>query len=122
VTLQRWLNRRGGTVGDFVFPSRVDYLGHLSTQQCARLAFRAYGDLSPWLLGFGEPVKQQTVRSRPFSRRSMSASRTAGKSHSATVSRLSNLADITRCNATSRATSLSTAFALPSTPPAARSG
>lgn len=37
VTLQRWLDRRGGTVDDFVFPSRVDYLGHLSTRQYARL-------------------------------------------------------------------------------------
>lgn len=37
VTLQRWLDRRGGTVDDFAFPSRVDYLGHLSTRQYARL-------------------------------------------------------------------------------------
>nr|ALG05357.2 putative integrase [uncultured bacterium 5H7] len=32
VTLQRWLDRRGGTVDDFAFPSRVYYLGHLSTR------------------------------------------------------------------------------------------
>ena len=36
-TLERWLERRGGTLNDFVFPSRIDYLGHLSTRQYARL-------------------------------------------------------------------------------------
>lgn len=32
-----WLERRGGTVDDYVFPSRVDRTGHLSTRQYARL-------------------------------------------------------------------------------------
>lgn len=36
-SLTTWLERRGGTIRDFVFPSRVDYLGHLSTRQYARL-------------------------------------------------------------------------------------
>lgn len=36
-SLERWLHRRGGTIGDFVFPSRVDCLRHLSTRQYARL-------------------------------------------------------------------------------------
>lgn len=36
-SLKAWLDRRGGTIGDFVFPSRIDYLGHLSTRQYARL-------------------------------------------------------------------------------------
>jgi len=36
-SLTTWLARRGGTLRDFVFPSRVDYLGHLSTRQYARL-------------------------------------------------------------------------------------
>ena len=36
-TLLTWLNRRGGTVDDFIFPSRVNYMGHLSTRQYARL-------------------------------------------------------------------------------------
>jgi integrase len=36
-SLMAWLDRRGGTIRDFVFPSRIDYLGHLSTQQYARL-------------------------------------------------------------------------------------
>ena len=30
-TLLTWLNRRGGSVDDFIFPSRVNYMGHLST-------------------------------------------------------------------------------------------
>ncbi|MBR0551178.1 tyrosine-type recombinase/integrase [Stakelama marina] len=36
-SLTTWLDRRGGTIRDFVFPSRNDYLGHLSTRQYARL-------------------------------------------------------------------------------------
>ena len=36
-SLEAWLQRRGGTVLDFVFPSRIDYMGHLSTRQYARL-------------------------------------------------------------------------------------
>ncbi len=32
-----WLERRGGTVDDYVFSSRVDRTGHLSTRQYARL-------------------------------------------------------------------------------------
>lgn len=36
-SLRAWLDRRGGTIRDFVFPSRIDYLGHLSTRQYARL-------------------------------------------------------------------------------------
>ena len=36
-SLKIWLERRGGTIRDFVFPSRINYLGHLSTRQYARL-------------------------------------------------------------------------------------
>ena len=36
-SLKAWLDRRGGMIRDFVFPSRIDYLGHLSTRQYARL-------------------------------------------------------------------------------------
>ncbi|MGQ2940967.1 MAG: tyrosine-type recombinase/integrase [Blastomonas fulva] len=36
-SLLAWLERRGGTVDDYVFPSRVDRAGHLSTRQSARL-------------------------------------------------------------------------------------
>lgn len=35
--LLAWLERRGGSLGDFVFPSRVNRAGHLSTRQYARL-------------------------------------------------------------------------------------
>ncbi|WP_377299536.1 tyrosine-type recombinase/integrase [Rhizobium sp. SGZ-381] len=36
-SLLAWLPRRGGTVDDYAFPSRVDYADHLSTRQYARL-------------------------------------------------------------------------------------
>jgi len=36
-SLLAWLERRGGTVHDYAFPSRVDHAGHLSTRQYARL-------------------------------------------------------------------------------------
>ena len=36
-SLLAWLERRGGTVHDYTFPSRVDHAGHLSTRQYARL-------------------------------------------------------------------------------------
>ena len=32
-----WLERRGGLAGDYLFPSRVDHAGHMSTRQYARL-------------------------------------------------------------------------------------
>ena len=36
-SLTAWLERRGGSARDFLFPIWVDYLGHLSTWQYARL-------------------------------------------------------------------------------------
>lgn len=36
-SLLAWLERRGGTVGDYAFPSRVDQSHHMSTRQYARL-------------------------------------------------------------------------------------
>ena len=35
--LLAWLERCGGTIDNFAFPSRVDHSGHLSTRQYARL-------------------------------------------------------------------------------------
>jgi site-specific recombinase XerC len=32
-----WLERRGGTLDDFIFPSRIDHADHISTRQYARL-------------------------------------------------------------------------------------
>ena len=45
-SLLAWLDRRGGTVDDYVFPSRVDHNGHLSTRQYARLVHE-------WVTGVG---------------------------------------------------------------------
>ena len=36
-TLIAWLERRGGSVNEYLFPSRVDRQGHMSTRQYARL-------------------------------------------------------------------------------------
>jgi integrase len=41
-----WLERRGGAVDDFVFPSRVDHSRHISTRQYARL-------VDEWVTGIG---------------------------------------------------------------------
>lgn len=52
-SLLAWLDLRQGTVTDFLFPSRVDCLGHLSTRQYARLVsewVRAIG-LNDWEYG-----------------------------------------------------------------------
>lgn len=45
-SLLAWLESRGGTVDDYVFPSRVDHHGHLSTRQYARL-------VDEWVTGVG---------------------------------------------------------------------
>jgi integrase len=36
-TMRAWLERRGGALNDYVFPSRNDYMDHMSTRQYARL-------------------------------------------------------------------------------------
>ena len=36
-SLMTWLERRGGGIDDFVFPSRIDRSAHMSTRQYARL-------------------------------------------------------------------------------------
>jgi site-specific recombinase XerC len=41
-----WLECRGGTIDHFVFPSRVDKTGHVSTRQYARL-------VDEWVAGIG---------------------------------------------------------------------
>ncbi|WP_068862224.1 tyrosine-type recombinase/integrase [Erythrobacter dokdonensis] len=45
-SLLAWLERRGGTVDDYVFPSRVNRDRHLSTRQYARL-------VDEWVTGIG---------------------------------------------------------------------
>ena len=37
VSLLTWLERRGGTVSHYAFPSRIDHAGYMSTRQYARL-------------------------------------------------------------------------------------
>ena len=36
-TLLSWLERRGGSTSEYLFPSRIDHAGHMSTRQYARL-------------------------------------------------------------------------------------
>ncbi|KQN73547.1 tyrosine-type recombinase/integrase [Sphingomonas sp. Leaf62] len=45
-SLLAWLERRGGTVHDYAFPSRIDHAGHLSTRQYARL-------VDEWVVAIG---------------------------------------------------------------------
>lgn len=45
-SLLAWLERRGGTLEDFAFPSRFDHSDHLSTRQYARL-------VDEWVSGIG---------------------------------------------------------------------
>jgi len=47
-SLLAWLGRRGGTVDDFAFPSRVNADRHLSTRQYARL-------VDEWVAGIWHP-------------------------------------------------------------------
>ncbi|WP_353643107.1 tyrosine-type recombinase/integrase [Mesorhizobium sp. WSM2239] len=45
-SLLAWLERRGGTVDNYAFPSRVDHAHHISTRQYARL-------VDEWVIAFG---------------------------------------------------------------------
>ena len=45
-TILAWLERRGGGVDDFAFPSRIDHAAHISTRQYARL-------VDEWVVGIG---------------------------------------------------------------------
>ncbi|AMK17102.1 phage integrase family protein [Sphingobium sp. MI1205] len=45
-SLLAWLDRRGVTLDDFAFPSRIDHAAHLSTRQYARL-------VDEWVTGIG---------------------------------------------------------------------
>ena len=63
-SLLAWLERRGGYINDFVFPSRVDYLGHLSTRQYARL-------VDEWVTAVGLDVRQYGTHSLRRTKASM---------------------------------------------------
>jgi integrase len=41
-----WLERRGGSLDDYAFPSRIDHTQHISTRQYARL-------VDEWVTGIG---------------------------------------------------------------------
>jgi integrase len=41
-----WLERRGGSIDEFAFPSRIDHTDHISTRQYARL-------VGEWVIGIG---------------------------------------------------------------------
>jgi integrase len=45
-SLLAWLERRGGSLDSFAFPSRIDHTGHLSTRQYARF-------VDEWVTGIG---------------------------------------------------------------------
>jgi integrase len=45
-SLLAWFERRGGSLADYVFPSRIDHSDHLSTRQYARL-------VDEWVTGIG---------------------------------------------------------------------
>lgn len=55
-TLLMWLERRGGSIEDFIFPSRVNYMGHLSTRQYARL-------VDEWVAAVGLNVSEYGTHS-----------------------------------------------------------
>lgn len=55
-TMRAWLERRGGTLNDYVFPSRNDYMGHMSTRQYARL-------VHGWVIGIGLQAQEYGTHS-----------------------------------------------------------
>lgn len=50
-SLIAWLQRRGGSLDDYIFPSRIDHLGHLSTPRYARL-------VNEWIAVIGLDVRE----------------------------------------------------------------
>ena len=54
--LLAWLNCRGASTENFLFPSRIDYLGHLSTRQYARL-------VDEWVSAIGLNVAEYCTHS-----------------------------------------------------------
>ena len=59
-TLLTWLTRRGGCVEDFIFPSRVNYMGHLSTRQYARLVDEWVGAVGLNIAEYGTHSMRRT--------------------------------------------------------------
>jgi integrase len=61
-TLLIWLTR-GGTLDDFIFPSRVNYMGHLSTSQYARLVDEWVGAVGLNVAEYGTHSMRRTKAS-----------------------------------------------------------
>jgi hypothetical protein len=64
-----WLERRGGTLEDYVFPSRINYAGHLSTRQYSRLvdewgSGRRVDPVFTLSHGFDDSSRDQRIRPR----------------------------------------------------------
>jgi site-specific recombinase XerC len=55
-TMRAWLERRGGSLTDYVFPSRNDYMSHMSTRQYARLVHE-------WVAGIGLQAQEYGTHS-----------------------------------------------------------
>ena len=62
-TLLTWRNRRGGSLDDFIFPSRVNYMGHLSTRQYARLVDEWFGAVGLNVKEYGTHSMRRTKAS-----------------------------------------------------------
>jgi integrase len=62
-TLLAWLTRRGGMLDDFIFPSRVNYMGHLSTRQYARLVDEWVGAVGLNVAEYGTHSMRRTKAS-----------------------------------------------------------
>jgi integrase len=63
-SLLTWLERRGGLIDDFVFPSRINYVGHLSTRQYARL-------VNEWVTAIGLDIREYGTHSLRRTKASM---------------------------------------------------
>ena len=63
-TLLTWLERRGGALEDFVFPSRIDHASHLSTRQYGR-------HVDEWVLAIGLKPKDYGTHSLRRTKASM---------------------------------------------------
>ena len=55
-SLLAWVERRGGSIDDFAFPSRVNAAAHLSTRQYARL-------VDEWVTAIGLPPEEYGTHS-----------------------------------------------------------
>lgn len=55
-SLLNWLERRGGSIDDYAFPSRIDPTGHISTRQYARL-------VDEWVTAVGLPAHEYGTHS-----------------------------------------------------------